>query len=54
MLVELSPSEIFALELAVDQAQMKLEPDTVLYKELEALNRKLRDAMNGIDIGSLK
>jgi len=48
MLVDLSPSEIFALELAVDQAQMKLEPDTVLYKELEALNMKLRDAMTNI------
>ena len=54
MLVELSPSEIFALELAVDQAQMKLEPDTVLYKELEVLNHKLKDAINGIDIGNLK
>jgi hypothetical protein len=48
MLIDLSPSEIFTLELALDQAQMKIEPDTVLYKELEALNMKLRDAMTEI------
>ena len=48
MLIDLSPSEIFTLELALDQAQMKIEPDTVLYKELEALNMKLRDAMTNI------
>ena len=49
MLIDLSPAEIFAIEIALDQAQMKLEPDTVLYKELEALNIKLRDAMTTID-----
>ena len=48
MLIDLSPSEIFTLELALDQAQMKIEPDTMLYKELEALNMKLRDAMTNI------